>query len=354
MPNPRNHRTRSGETLSSARPEVRTGSSGTTAGYASRHGAAVTSAQLGIVDGPDHDPAGERVALGIEAFALLDLPVPPDFGAPGSRRQILVDAGRGVVAYTVAAVAASGSGEVVQMSNAALGRLLLDEPPRSSVDVTADILGRCELVETAVLRSCANVAVIAPHGGSIERATGAQAERVASDGRFRADSWICEGPGGGAFRRWHITSDDLSEGSFAGLRALLGSPHDLAVSFHGFSDIAGLDVIVGGLLDDEVRRRVRDELERRLTAVLGRPAIVLLAMSGNDPHPGRARDNVVNRLAALGGLQIEQGLVLRSTRDAPGVVADVVSDWLATLAPLTPSEGPWGKSPAGQLAYDDE
>ena len=198
----------------------------------------MTSAQLGIVDGPDLDPAGERVALGIEAFALLDLPVPPDFGAPGSRRQILVDAGRGVVAYTVAAVAASGSGEVVQMSNAALGRLLLDEPPRSPVDVTADILGRCELVETAVLRSCANVAVIAPHGGSIERATDAQAERVASDGRFRADSWICEGPGGGAFRRWHITSDDLSEGSFAGLRALLGTPHDLAVSFHGFSDIA--------------------------------------------------------------------------------------------------------------------
>lgn len=311
----------------------------------------MTSAQLGIVDGSDLDPAGERVALGIEAFALLGLPVPPDFGAPGSRRQILVDAGRGVVAYTVAAVA--GSGEVVQMSNAALGRLLLDEPPRSPVDVTADILGRCELVETAVLRSCANVAVIAPHGGSIERATGAQAERVASDGRFRADSWICEGPGGGAFRRWHITSDDLSEGSFAGLRALLGTPHDLAVSFHGFSDIPDLDVIVGGLLDDEVRRRVRDELERRLTAVLGRPAIVLLAMSGHDPHPGRAPDNVVNRLAALGGLQIEQGLVLRSTRDAPGVVADVVSEWLATLAPPAPSEGPMGESPAGQLAYEE-
>ena len=354
MPNPRNHRTRSGETLSSACLEVTTGPRGTAAGYASRHGVAVTSAQLGIVDGPDLDPAGERVALGIEAFARLDLPVPPDFGAPGSRRQILVDAGRGVVAYTVAAVAAGGSAKAVQMSSAALGRLLLDEPPRSPVDVTADILGRCELVETAVLRSCANVAVIAPHGGSIERATGAQAERVASDGRFRVDSWICEGPGGGAFRRWHITSDDLSEGSFAGLRALLGTPHDVAVSFHGFSDIAGPDVIVGGLLDDELRRRVRDELERRLTAVFGRPAIVLLAMSGHDPHPGRAPDNVVNRLAALGGLQIEQGRVLRSTRDAPGVVADVVSDWLATLAPPTPSEDPMGEPTAGELAYDDE
>jgi phage replication-related protein YjqB (UPF0714/DUF867 family) len=315
---------------------------------------AVSTVQLRIARGPDLDPAGERVTLGIEAFALLNLPVPPDFRAPGSRRQILVDAGGGVVAYTVAAAAASGNGEVVQMNNAALGRLLMDEPPRSLVAVTADILGSCELVETTVLRSCANVAVIAPHGGSIERATDAQAERVASDGRYRADSWICQGPGGGAFRRWHITSDDLSEGSFGGLRALLSTPHDLAVSFHGFSDISDVDVIVGGLLDVEVRRRVRDELERRLTVVLERPAIVVLAISTHDPHPGLAPDNVVNRLATLGGLQIEQSLTLRSTRDAPELVAEVVSRELAALTLPTPADGPTGKSPGGQLAYDDE
>jgi len=44
---------------------------------------------------------------------------------------------------------------------------------------------------------------------------------------------------------------------------------------------------------------------------------------------------VVNRLARLGGLQIEQGLALRSTRDAPAVVADVVTEQLAALAPPT-------------------
>ena len=313
---------------------------------------AVTSVQLGIVEAPDLDPAGEQVALGTEAFALLDLPVPPDFGAPGSRRQILVDAGGGVVAYTVAA--ASGSGAVVQLGDAALGRLLMDEPPRSPVEVTADILGRCELLETTVLRSCATVAVIAPHGGSIERATDAQAERVASSADFRADSWICRGPGGGAFRRWHITSDDLSEASFPGLRALLDTPHDVAVSFHGFSDIDDVDVIVGGLLDDEVRCGLRDKFERRLTVVLGRPAVVLLATSKDDPHPGRAPDNVVNRLATLGGLQIEQGLALRSTPGAPDVVAEVVSQELATLAPPTPLGDPTGDSPGRQPAHDDQ
>jgi phage replication-related protein YjqB (UPF0714/DUF867 family) len=297
----------------------------------------VTSAQLGIVEGPDLDPDGERVALGVDAFALLDLPVPPDFGAPGSRRQILVDAGDGVVAYTVAA-AVGGSGEIVHMGQAALARLLVQEPPQSPVDVTTDILGRCELVETTVLRSCANVAVIAPHGGFIERATDAQAELVASDRRIRADSWICRGPAGGAFRRWHITSDDLSEASFAGLRALLGTRHDYAVSFHGFDVIGDLDLIVGGLVDIEVRRRVGQELDRRLTAVLGRPAVVLVATSTQDPHPGRAPDNVVNRLATLGGLQIEQASALRSAPDAVDAVAEVVSDELAALAPLTRAE----------------
>jgi phage replication-related protein YjqB (UPF0714/DUF867 family) len=212
--------------------------------------------------------------------------------------------------------------------------LLLAEPPPSRVDVTADILGRCELVETTVLRSCADIAVIAPHGGSIERTTDAQADRVASDGRFRADSWVCRGPGGGAFRRWHITSDDLSEASFPGLRALLAGGHELAVSFHGFSDVPDVDVIVGGLLDDDVRCRLREELERRLTLVLERPAVVLLATSTRDPHPGRAPDNVVNRLARRGGLQIEQGLAMRSTSGASEAVADVVSQ-LAALAPPT-------------------
>lgn len=297
----------------------------------------MTSGRLHIAQAHGLDRTGEQVALGPEAFALLDLPVPPDFDAPGSRRQILVDAGGGAVAYTVAA--AGGSGETVQMGKAALGRLLMEEPPPTPVDVTTDVFAGCELSETAVLRSCANVAVIAPHGGSIERATGAQAEQVASDGPFRADSWICRGPGGGAFRRWHITSDDLSEASFPGLRALLNTPHDFAVSFHGFSDIDDVDVIVGGLLDDEVRCALRDELERTLTAVLGRPAVVLLATSTDDPHPGQTPGNVVNRLARLGGLQIEQGLALRSTPDAPGVVAEVVSRQLAALAaPASPGQ----------------
>ena len=83
--------------------------------------------------------------------------------------------------------------------------------------------------------------------------------------------------------------------------------------------------------------------------MLERPAIVLLAISTHDPHPGRAPDNVVNRLATLGGLQIEQSLALRSTRDAPEVVAEVVAEvmshQLAAHAAPTRAEGPTGESP---------
>ena len=293
----------------------------------------MTSARLGLAEGPDLDPDGEQVALSVDAFALLDLPVPADFEVPGSRRQILVDAGSGVVAYTVAA--AAGSGEVVRLGPAAKERLRPPDPPPSLVDVTTDVLGRCELLETTVLRSCANLAVVAPHGGFIEDETDTQAELVASDARLRADSWICRAPAGGAFRRWHITSDDLSEASFGGLRALLGVQHDYAVSFHGFTAIDDLDVIVGGLVDREIKCRVRDELERRLTAVLDRPVVVLLATSKDDPHPGLLPDNVVNRLATRGGLQIEQASALRSAPRAPQTVAEVVLEELAALAPAT-------------------
>ena len=301
----------------------------------------MTSAALGVVEGRDLDPDGERVALGVGAFARLGLPVPADFGAPGSRRQILVDAGDGVVAYTVAA-ADSDSGEVIRMGRAAMDRLLLQAPPPSPVDVTTDVLGRCELLETTVLRSGATVAVVAPHGGSIEDETDEQADLVASDPSVRADSWICRAPAGAAFRRWHITSDDLSEASFPGLRALLGVRHEFAVSFHGFGAIGDLDVIVGGLVDDDVKCRVREELQGRLTAVLQRPAKVLLATSSHDPHPGLLPGNVVNRLATQGGLQIEQATALRRVRPATRTVAEVVRDELASLPSSATAERPAG------------
>ena len=284
------------------------------------------SAFLNIVEGPDIDDAGEQVTFGAQSFAALGLPVPPDFDAPGSRRQILIDVGDGAVMFTVAAV--NGAELDVQMGAAALTRLHLETPPAASAHVTTNVLSSGELVETTMLRPGADVAVVAPHGGFIERATDTQARRVSTDERLLASVWICRGRAGDAFRRWHITSDDLSEQSFPGLQALLATRHDYAVSFHGFDAHDGLDVIIGGRVDRTIKERVQQRLEPGLSSLLGRPAAVLLATSTSDPFPGLALDNVVNRLAQSGGLQIEQAAVVRSTLAAPELIADVVIDVL--------------------------
>ena len=284
------------------------------------------SAFLNIVEGRDIDDAGEQVTFGAQSFAALGVPVPTDFGAPGSRRQILIDVGDGAVMFTVAAV--NGAEPDVQMGAAALTRLLLETPPAASAHVTTNVLSSGELVETTMLRPGAEVAVVAPHGGFIERATDTQARRVSTDERLLASVWICRGRAGDAFRRWHITSDDVSEQSFPGLQALLAIRHDYAVSFHGFDAHDGLDVIVGGRVDHTIKERVQQQLEPRLSSLLGRPAAVLLATSTSDPFPGLALDNVVNRLAQSGGLQIEQAAVVRSTLAAPELIADIVIDVL--------------------------
>ena len=155
-----------------------------------------------------------------------------DFNPPGSRRQILIDVGDGAVMFTVAAV--NGADPDVQIGSAALTRLHLQTPPAASAHVTTNVLSSGDLVETTTLRPGADVAVVAPHGGFIERATDTQARRVSTDERLLANVWICRGRAGDAFRRWHITSDDLSEQSFPGLQALLATRHDYAGLFPRF------------------------------------------------------------------------------------------------------------------------
>jgi phage replication-related protein YjqB (UPF0714/DUF867 family) len=288
---------------------------------------AVGNASLDVVAGPDLDDAGEQVALGTQSFAALGLQIPADFTTPGSRRQVIIDVGRGPVMFTVAAI--DGADAVVHVGPAGRQRLLLESGPATPAHVTTDVLRSRELVETTTRRSDADMVAVAPHGGFIERATDMQARRVSSDERLLGDAWICRGRAGDAFRRWHITSEDLSEQSFPGLAALLATNYDHAVSFHGFDTHDGLDVVIGGRVDRSVKERIQQCLEPRLSALLRRPATVLVATSTRDPFPGLGRDNIVNRLARSGGLQIEQAAVVRSRRGAPGLVADIVSDVLS-------------------------
>lgn len=173
-----------------------------------------------------------------------------------------------------------------------------------------------EFVERLLVGTASTVAVIAPHGGAIERRTDEQADRVGA-GLGAAGPWVwtCKGwgaPSGSAFDRWHITSVDISTQSFPLLRKMARRRFTHAIAFHGFDidDVPGPDVRIGGLAPPALKERVREEMVRRL-ATTGRPWNVAVVKKG-DRLSGSEPENIVNRLAPpSGGLQIEQSLPAR-------------------------------------------
>ena len=53
------------------------------------------------------------------------------------------------------------------------------------------------------------MAVVAPHGGFIERAIDTQARRVSTDERLLADVWMCRGRAGDAFPEGRVCGVDV-------------------------------------------------------------------------------------------------------------------------------------------------
>lgn len=157
------------------------------------------------------------------------------------------------------------------------------------------------------------LAALAPHGGHIEVGTDAQARRLAECG---ATAWYCAGwwPGGGAFDRWHVTSNDTDPRSFPGLAAIADQEFDRAVSFHGWT---GEGVGVGGGASLAIRERVRDAVEEAIDAPVS--LVTGTTYRGDDPA------NIVNRLARE-GVQLEQGINVRT--ESWTAVADAVVDAL--------------------------
>ena len=187
-----------------------------------------------------------------------------------------------------------------------------------------------EFVER-VSGSGAHLIAIAPHGGEIEPRTDRQAalvaERFGSDGR----AWLCKGfgvGGGAAFRRWHITSAEISERSFPELRALLRTGFTHAVAFHGW-DLAHIGV--GGRASLALKKKVRQAIEE---AVRGKIEVVLETSSS---FSGTSKRNIVNRLATSGkGVHIEQSLPARENHWE--AIAAAVASVYEAIAPPLPAE----------------
>lgn len=154
---------------------------------------------------------------------------------------------------------------------------------------------------------------LAPHGGHIEYGTDAQARRLADRG---ATAWWCAGwwPDGGAFDRWHVTSNETDPASFPALERVARRRYDRAVSFHGWVEDG---VGVGGGAPRAVRESIRDAV----AAVVDEPVVLVEEGDYRGDDPG----NVVNRLADA-GVQLEQSLDVRRVHGA--AVADAVADAL--------------------------
>ncbi|WP_254534973.1 poly-gamma-glutamate hydrolase family protein [Halomarina litorea] len=164
-------------------------------------------------------------------------------------------------------------------------------------------------------RSGTDLLAVAPHGGYIEYGTGDQAERVAD--ALGGGLWRCSGwsPGGGAYRRWHITSTDLHPDSLPALADVAEDAYRHAVAFHGWSNDG---VGVGGGAPRDVLEHVRDTVREHADGAFPVCLVADPAYDGTDP------DNVVNWLTegGDGGVQLEQGWSVRT--DHRDVVADAV------------------------------
>lgn len=164
------------------------------------------------------------------------------------------------------------------------------------------------------------LAVLAPHGGYIEWGTDTQAERMTA--QLDATKWCSSGwsPGGGAFRRWHITSTAIHPDSFPALQDISDREFDHAVAFHGWSES---HVGIGGAAPTWLRRDVRDAISEVVDCD------VRLATDGS--RAGDSPENIVNWITASGsdGVQIEQPWAVRDERR--NTVADAVADVFEVL-----------------------
>jgi len=195
--------------------------------------------------------------------------------------------------------------------------------------------------ECVELRGDDSLAVLSPHGGGIETKISGELDTFLSElESFGREPSVWEGYGqwgsGETFDRWHITSTQLSEGSFPGLEDLVsGGTYQYVLSLHGYSDNE-VGVVLGGQASRQAKCYLVDTLEQvldsrgtldgeityRIFGPDGDPVDVVRDSDGpgDNPQPlndvddldGDSDHNIVNRMApnplgirGFGGIQLE-------------------------------------------------
>jgi phage replication-related protein YjqB (UPF0714/DUF867 family) len=168
---------------------------------------------------------------------------------------------------------------------------------------------------------------IAPHGGEIEPFTDDQAKEVFTELKtrcFPASFWLCKGDGDsnqGAFKRFHITADDLQPACFPLLEPLASRTFCYGVAFHGFDQKEDeADVYIGGAGSQRLKRAI----EKALNDLNLSMEVKISTCSDPAKFQGFSPENIINRLAT-GGIQLEQSRDAREKfgQQIAGAVAKV-------------------------------
>ena len=221
--------------------------------------------------------------------------------------------------------------------------------------------------ETAVRKDDNRFALIVPHGGAIEVKTSDQIAPFVTilEGTtysIPVNLWKAEGQWSDdqTSKRWHITTTNTSEQSFPALAWMLDQtwfdathPFRRTLAFHGFSSDEA-DLIIGGGTDlnakCHVAKKIKAETGLGLVAVRIYHDDQIIDVLASDSHQvcrkgldGDSDRNIINRLAADGGIQIEQsGDVRNDTTYRDGVAngaAKAIGELLDGTAPSDACSG---------------
>jgi phage replication-related protein YjqB (UPF0714/DUF867 family) len=186
------------------------------------------------------------------------------------------------------------------------------------------------LRETARNMTSNQLTLLVPHGGAIETDTSRQIEpfRQVMETTYAVpvNYWNVEGEWkeNQTFTRWHATTTALTGDAFPGLRQMLDQPKfdpagnrafRYALALHGFDSVTP-HLIVGGRADRNARCLMAGTIRDAVLAAVPPPAGLIVEVpngGGGSGHlDGDSVNNLVNRLAAEGGIQLEQSKGLRN------------------------------------------
>jgi len=269
----------------------------------------------------------QSVLLGDGEYCTLRRDVALDIGShPGEQIRLFPDGDDGRCAvFTVHEIHDDGK----EIRIAKKGRERLALAPSATVRTTTtipvsglkrmDVFEQNDVAETVWDNADQDTLLVcAPHDGmesNTAQAAGIVRKRLGAE---RASAWFAHAYGPDAFKRFHITSANISPASWPGL-ASVEREYEYCLSFHVHN---GDDVLVGGLAE----KTLRDHLGERISEAINGKRHVETDHS-EMKYPGKTPENIVNRLATdESGIQIEMPpLIAHRYRKR---VARAVSDFL--------------------------